>query len=143
SAEDTPTEILNEMPDIDNPTKSGSGPEIILQKGTDAGHIFDSPGEMEAGNGQRSKLSPFMNFVKKTVRENERSVKEALGRKIHYNLPALTLLNTPITEESKLDRDELLRNSKMLEEKLADFNVKGQVMAVKPGPVVTMYEFKP
>jgi S-DNA-T family DNA segregation ATPase FtsK/SpoIIIE len=31
----------------------------------------------------------------------------------------------------------------MLEEKLADFNVKGQVTAVKPGPVVTMYEFKP
>ena len=26
---------------------------------------------------------------------------------------------------------------------LADFNVKGEVVGVKPGPVVTLYEFEP
>ena len=34
-------------------------------------------------------------------------------------------------------------NSRLLEEKLLDFKVQGKVVAVAPGPVVTMYEFKP
>ena len=31
----------------------------------------------------------------------------------------------------------------MLEAVLADFGVKGRIMAVRPGPVVTLYEFEP
>lgn len=120
-----------------------SGPEIIFDKGESSHELFDSPGEMAAVQGEKSNFSPLMNFVKKAARENEKTVKQALGKKIRFELPPLSFLHTPVSEENKLDREELLRNSKMLEEKLADFNVKGQVMAVKPGPVVTMYEFKP
>lgn len=119
------------------------GPEIITEGAATAGQMFDSPGEMEAQAGEKSKMSPLMSFVKKAVTGNEKAVKAALGKKIRYELPSLSFLNTPINEDRSIDRDELKRNSKMLEEKLADFNVKGQVMAVKPGPVVTMYEFKP
>jgi S-DNA-T family DNA segregation ATPase FtsK/SpoIIIE len=125
------------------PTGAAVGPAIILNQKETAQRIFDAPGEMEAAAGEKSSDSSLVGFVKKAVRANEKSVREALGRKINFELPPLTFLNTPITEEHKLDREELLRNSKMLEEKLADFNVKGQVTAVKPGPVVTMYEFKP
>jgi S-DNA-T family DNA segregation ATPase FtsK/SpoIIIE len=39
--------------------------------------------------------------------------------------------------------ETLRRNSRLLEEKLADFGVKGRVVEVAPGPVVTVYEFKP
>lgn len=125
------------------PEHNSAQPEIIYQKPESGSNLFDAPGEMEASAGQKSKSSGLMSFVKKAVKENERSVKEALGKKVHFQIPPLSFLNTPVTEESKHDREELLRNSKMLEEKLADFNVEGQVMAVKPGPVVTMYEFKP
>lgn len=125
------------------PTGDEVGPEIILTEKDRSQGMFDAPGEMETPAGERATQSPIMNFVKKAVRTNEKTVKEALGRKVEFELPPLSFLNTPITEETKLDREELLRNSKMLEEKLADFNVKGQVTAVKPGPVVTMYEFKP
>jgi DNA segregation ATPase FtsK/SpoIIIE, S-DNA-T family len=125
------------------PTGAAVGPAIILNQKETAQRMFDAPGEMEAAAGEKSSDSSLVGFVKKAVRANEKSVREALGRKINFELPPLTFLNTPITEEHKLDREELLRNSKMLEEKLADFNVKGQVTAVKPGPVVTMYEFKP
>lgn len=140
-----PLKLVTSAPEIIESKASSrtEEPEIILQEKTDSQDLFDAPGEMEAAAGEKSKLSPLMNFVKNKVKENEKSLKTALGKKIHYELPPLSFLNTPIAEESKLDRDELIRNSKMLEEKLADFNVKGQVTAVKPGPVVTMYEFKP
>ena len=43
----------------------------------------------------------------------------------------------------KLDTDTLHANSLILQKKLADFGVEGEVVAVRPGPVITMYEFKP
>jgi S-DNA-T family DNA segregation ATPase FtsK/SpoIIIE len=125
------------------PAADENGPEIIFDTEGASHELFDSPGEMAASRGEKSAASPLMNFVKKAVRENEKAVKQALGKKIRFEMPPLNFLHTPVAEENKLDREELLKNSKMLEEKLADFNVKGQVMAVKPGPVVTMYEFKP
>ncbi|MGZ3719372.1 MAG: DNA translocase FtsK [Bdellovibrionota bacterium] len=119
-------------------------PDIITDSAQgDAQKFFDSPGEMEKPAGEKSALTPIMSFVKKAVQGNEKAVKAALGKKIKYELPPLSFLNTPIHDDRGIDKDELLRNSKMLAEKLGDFNVKGQVMAVKPGPVVTMYEFKP
>lgn len=119
------------------------GPQIITDGAATAAPLFDAPGEMETQAGAKPTMSPLMSFVKKAVIGNEKAVKAALGKKIKYNLPSLSFLNTPISEDRSIDKEELKRNSKMLEEKLADFNVKGQVMAVKPGPVVTMYEFKP
>jgi hypothetical protein len=41
------------------------------------------------------------------------------------------------------DRDSLIMNSRILEKKLQDFGVGGNVVKVHPGPVVTMYEFEP
>lgn len=118
-------------------------PDIITDAKADAQVIFDGEGEMEKPIGEKSTFSPLMSFVKKAVTGNEKAVKAALGKKIKYELPTLSFLNTPIHEDRGIDKDELLKNSKLLAEKLADFNVKGQVTAVKPGPVVTMYEFKP
>ena len=37
----------------------------------------------------------------------------------------------------------LEENARMLEAVLTDFGVKGRIMAVRPGPVVTLYEFEP
>jgi S-DNA-T family DNA segregation ATPase FtsK/SpoIIIE len=139
-----PLKLVTSAPEIIETKHAANSeePTIILNEKAES-DLFDAPGEMAATAGEKAKFSPLLNFVKSKVKENEKSLKTALGKKINYELPPLTFLNTPITEESKLDRDELIRNSKMLEEKLADFNVKGQVTAVKPGPVVTMYEFKP
>ena len=41
------------------------------------------------------------------------------------------------------DRESLIMNSRILEKKLSDFGVGGNVVKVHPGPVVTMYEFEP
>src|SRR3972149_1780781 len=42
-----------------------------------------------------------------------------------------------------LDKASRLANSKILERKLLDFEVEGHVTEVRPGPVVTTYEFEP
>ncbi len=59
-----------------------------------------------------------------------------------YNLPPLQLLHT-YQELPGPPREEMLERARLLEEKLADFNVIGKVTQVHPGPVVTLYEFEP
>ena len=60
-----------------------------------------------------------------------------------YELPSLTLLDTPPLEHAKIDEEALKRSASLLEQKLADFGVEGKVVEVQPGPVVTMYKFEP
>jgi S-DNA-T family DNA segregation ATPase FtsK/SpoIIIE len=59
-------------------------------------------------------------------------------------LPPLDLLDPPDPNQLiKVDTNGLHANSLILQKKLADFGVDGEVVAVRPGPVITMYEFKP
>jgi len=61
-----------------------------------------------------------------------------------YSLPSLDLLADPPTNQApKLDKMALERNARLLENVLDDFNVKGEITAVRTGPVVTMYELEP
>jgi DNA segregation ATPase FtsK/SpoIIIE, S-DNA-T family len=61
-----------------------------------------------------------------------------------YQLPSTTLLNKPQTSKAHAGMEqELLKLSKVLEEKLLDFGIEGQVVGVLPGPVITRYEFQP
>ncbi|WP_188237985.1 FtsK/SpoIIIE family DNA translocase [Sphingopyxis sp. LK2115] len=62
----------------------------------------------------------------------------------HYQLPSIDLL-TPAPERpaGQIDKAALERNARLLESVLEDFQVKGVVTAVRPGPVVTMYELEP
>ncbi|MEP0189589.1 MAG: DNA translocase FtsK 4TM domain-containing protein [Erythrobacter sp.] len=62
----------------------------------------------------------------------------------NYELPSLELLAEPPTDNApKLDKLALERNARLLENVLDDFNVKGEITAVRTGPVVTMYELEP
>ena len=59
-------------------------------------------------------------------------------------LPSLDLLNDPPERQDiGIQRESLEMNARRLEKKLADFAVEGEVMEIFPGPVITMYEFKP
>jgi DNA segregation ATPase FtsK/SpoIIIE, S-DNA-T family len=60
-----------------------------------------------------------------------------------YHKPLLSLLDHEGEAPPPIDREALMDNAKILENKLKDFNVDGEVVEVKPGPVVTMYEFSP
>lgn len=61
-----------------------------------------------------------------------------------FTLPTLELLEDPLPSDApKVDRLALERNARLLETVLDDFNVKGEITAVRTGPVVTMYELEP
>lgn len=68
--------------------------------------------------------------------------KRIIGKK-SFTCPDPDLLEDAPPSGSTYNRSELIENSQTLEEKIADFRIKGKVAAVKPGPVITMYEFKP
>ncbi len=59
-----------------------------------------------------------------------------------FKLPPSTLLHR--SEESQVVREDLLRTeAQVLVEKCAEFDVRGQVVQINPGPVVTTFEFRP
>jgi S-DNA-T family DNA segregation ATPase FtsK/SpoIIIE len=61
-----------------------------------------------------------------------------------YELPELELLKQNKRGQGFRESNEALeQNARMLESVLADFGVKGQIIQVLPGPVVTLYEFEP
>ncbi len=62
-----------------------------------------------------------------------------------YKLPPLDILSLPsrVSAEPKIDEEALEQNARLLETVLDDFGVKGQIVKVRPGPVVTLYELEP
>jgi S-DNA-T family DNA segregation ATPase FtsK/SpoIIIE len=74
--------------------------------------------------------------------QRERQPSLALGDT--YRLPTLDLLTPPPPAvNTTLDKASLERNARLLESVLEDFSVKGEIVEVRPGPVVTMYELEP
>jgi len=59
-----------------------------------------------------------------------------------FKLPASTLLSAGIGPQA-IREDELREEARVLVEKCAEFDVRGQVERINPGPMVTTYEFKP
>ncbi|MBM3533358.1 MAG: cell division protein FtsK [Alphaproteobacteria bacterium] len=74
-------------------------------------------------------------------RQSRLALDEAGG---DYRLPPLDLLSPaeggPV---AKLDESALSENARLLESVLQEFGVKGQIVKVRPGPVVTLYELEP
>ncbi|MEY1557611.1 DNA translocase FtsK 4TM domain-containing protein [Yoonia sp. R2331] len=61
-----------------------------------------------------------------------------------YEHPPLNLLTNPVEIQRHVLSDEALEeNARMLESVLDDYGVKGEIVSVRPGPVVTMYELEP
>jgi S-DNA-T family DNA segregation ATPase FtsK/SpoIIIE len=59
-----------------------------------------------------------------------------------FRLPPSTLLNQG-EGPAAVREDELREEARVLVEKCAEFDVRGQVVQINPGPMVTTYEFKP
>lgn len=60
-----------------------------------------------------------------------------------FELPPLSLLDIHDRSVSTLDENELKEMAAALVEKLANFNIRGEVTAIRPGPVITIFEYLP
>ncbi|HJN72301.1 MAG TPA: DNA translocase FtsK 4TM domain-containing protein [Myxococcota bacterium] len=62
---------------------------------------------------------------------------------IVWELPPYSLLDQHDRSVGVLDEDALKDMAEALVQKLADFNVRGEVTAIRPGPVITIFEYLP
>ncbi|HXZ85894.1 MAG TPA: DNA translocase FtsK 4TM domain-containing protein, partial [Myxococcota bacterium] len=110
----------------------------------------DAPAERRAPEAPRKRARPAVEpeVVEHRVpllrpqRQEVLPFADAAGRG-PYRLPDLDLLAQGQAGGSAFDREALIKNSEILQKKLADFSVHGRVVKVHPGPVITMYEFEP
>ena len=71
-------------------------------------------------------------------------LKTKVQRKIaNWKLPEIQMLEDPPATRYRVDQAEVKNKSHILVDKLSQFSVKGEVKGAKPGPAVTMFEFKP
>jgi S-DNA-T family DNA segregation ATPase FtsK/SpoIIIE len=95
----------------------------------------------EEADGAGPAPSPRVGARAKAIRQAKPRRRKAQD----FELPALTLLSEPkkASRGADLSDEALEQNARALEGVLEDFGVKGQIINVRPGPVVTLYELEP
>ncbi|MEO7409937.1 MAG: DNA translocase FtsK 4TM domain-containing protein [Sphingomicrobium sp.] len=82
--------------------------------------------------------------AKQPLRKGKAAGQASLALGDNYALPSVDLLSPPpASGKNVIDRAGLERNARLLESVLEDFHVRGDIVEVRPGPVVTMYELEP
>ncbi|MDD3446252.1 MAG: DNA translocase FtsK 4TM domain-containing protein [Zavarzinia sp.] len=96
---------------------------------------------------ERAKLVENPSKVAKPGRRAVEESQAALdlgGMEGEYQLPPLSLLKqAPPRDTDAVDEEALEGNARLLESVLDDFGVRGNIVKVRPGPVVTLYELEP
>lgn len=101
----------------------------------------------------KSKPAQSSSLVEKRTSKTKRSSRAtaeqqqafAFASSEGFQLPPLDLLAPadPKARGAEVSADALEQNARLLESVLQDFSVKGRIIKVRPGPVVTLYEFEP
>ncbi len=79
----------------------------------------------------------------KPTKHKEQNQFEFVGGRTQFTPPPLDVLDFDRPERSALDKEAFLSTAEKLRAKLADLGIVGEVVEIRPGPVVTMYEFLP
>ena len=99
--------------------------------------------EKVANEVQKIKIKPSKSKPIKAMPAPKQEVFDFMKTKAGFQLPSFNLLKSPEIRHIDADNENLRMQSKLLEKKLEDFGVMGQVAEVSPGPVITTFEYKP
>jgi S-DNA-T family DNA segregation ATPase FtsK/SpoIIIE len=77
------------------------------------------------------------------LQEDELSIKPLRRKRGAYPLPTLDLLEDHKKEDRGFTREVLQMNARLLMDTLSNFGIEGQINEIRPGPVVTTFEFEP
>lgn len=91
-----------------------------------------APGAEQAGLEAAPEPKPLKNAPKYNFPKNGKFV-----------LPPIDLLKAPPPRVAVVDAGALQKSAEELGNVLIDFGIKGEIGRVRPGPVVTLYEFEP
>jgi len=97
-----------------------------------------------------AKTPPRVSRTAQKPKPSKRAAKEAqpslaLEPASDYQLPPLSLLAKPKPSAAgaQMTDEALEQNARLLESVLDDFGIRGEIVNVRPGPVVTLYELEP
>ena len=60
-----------------------------------------------------------------------------------FTLPPVSLLDDKKNVKTSVNTEKLKKNGELLEKKLHDFGISGEVVEIMPGPVITTFEYRP
>ena len=116
-----------------------AGQNGIAIEGESVGAVATAAGMMAKAAGMASAVAE-----KAASSASEKLAKAASrAKRGNWKLPTIEFLRKPAKVEATIDRERLMQNSALLKQKFADFGIEGDITAVRPGPVITLYEFKP
>ncbi len=98
--------------------------------------------QMQAAPQQQPPRPAPGRFVPRSFTQEKKST--AIIKLPPFEFPSIELLTKPKADgKQRLSKDALEQNARILEGVLGDFGVRGEIIAVRPGPVVTLYELEP
>ena len=137
--------IFRELPDDSDPSAPALGG---ASRGYDESPAptFASSRRPASYEDQKSVVTPRSQTPLKQSKKAKAEAQPSLfkGPQVDYETPPLELLASPTNiVRHQLSDEALEENARMLESVLDDYGVKGDIVSVRPGPVVTMYELEP
>ncbi len=88
---------------------------------------------------ETNEISPPALLKRRPVR-----MKAKINRQVeNWKLPELSVLDDPPATRVRIDKREIEEKANIIVEKLSKFDVGGEIVAAKPGPAVTLFEFRP
>lgn len=107
-----------------------------------ARHGSESPTEEQSADDLKIIESAAMRRSRDLVIGEQMSLPQE-GEPTVYEHPSLDFLDYKAPDSRAYDTDQLKAQAQILESTLADYKVQGSVTEIHPGPVITMFEFKP
>jgi S-DNA-T family DNA segregation ATPase FtsK/SpoIIIE len=99
---------------------------------------------VKVSRAERTVVAPKAAPIKTGSRvTKERQTKFAFRDTGDFILPPLELLQPPENKKSSVSESALQKNAELLHGVLEDFSIRGEIIRVNPGPVVTLYEMEP
>jgi S-DNA-T family DNA segregation ATPase FtsK/SpoIIIE len=111
------------------------GEIIVLEDEISSGEPFESA--------QEDSFEPQIVVEKPKLQGLEKFFPKKEVMHDDYTLPSTDLLDPKLESNIQVDKNAVFEKAKLIEDKLEDFGVKGKVTEIRPGPVITMFEYKP
>ncbi len=133
-------EVRGQRKELEKQARAARGGRRKESRGAD--------GEKPAREGQAEKKEPQITIAGAGAGGDDKVIaeipKQATLDFVHnYHIPPLSLLTKPPARNRTITEKELRANAALIISKLKDFGVDGEILEIKPGPVITMYEFTP
>lgn len=93
----------------------------------------------------RTKASPKgpVTHTSKPVKKPAKAVRLQKNAEVGFSLPTLNLLRKPPLRANIVDEGRLQQSAEKLSQIMTEYGIEGKMGDVRPGPVVTLFEFSP